>query len=157
VSRIPSLSLTEEDTWRVVLLLGLALTLSAAIELTLICVPFQLSPPAWVAGTTATILDVFPQLGLGLALLLASGVALGLRWTVRSLAVLCVVASLLLWAAVLLYVMALPYLLQVDKPPLIEVQFEKTIGKTSLQAVLYPFLLLILAWRAWWATVPSKA
>jgi hypothetical protein len=145
----------EEAIWRGLLILGALLAVLGALDMAALWLPAQLGTPEWGFGTVTTSFDTFPQFGLGIALLLAASVALGLRWTIRGLAALCLLTSVLMWLAAFLYLMSLPFVLQINAAPIVRYHVEKATVKTALQTLVYPLLLLLLALRGWRVTLGS--
>jgi hypothetical protein len=147
----------DELIWRAVLVFGAILGALGALELAGLWGPGIRSTPESAFGTASAVFAGFPQLGLGLVFLLGGAVALGKRTMARAAAGLCVLTSLVLWLVAYLFVDALPYMLQVTSEPAVHLQVRKVMAKTSLEALLYPFLLLVVSVRGWRATLPVKA
>jgi hypothetical protein len=153
MSRAPLPAGAEEAIWRGLLVLGALLAVLGALDMAVLWLPTNLGAPEWGFGTVSTSFDTFPQFGLGIALLLAASVALGLRWTTRWLAIVCLLTSMLLWLAGFLYLTSLPFMFQVNAAPSVRFHVEKATAKTALQALVYPLLLLLLALRGWRVTL----
>ena len=146
------LSPDAEPAWRAILIVGAALTAAGLTDQLVLWLPLDLATPAWGFGTVTTFFDTFPLLGLGLAFWLGAAVALGLRWTTRGLAIVCVLLGLFLWLVAALYVRVFPQIWRLATEPAVRVHVEKAAVKTGMQALLYPIILFVLAVRAWRAT-----
>lgn len=142
--------------WQGILATGLLFTVFGLTETLFIWLPFRLGVAEWEFGTVSAFFDHFPSLGLGLTLIAGAGVALGWRWTVRGVAVLCVATAVFMWAAAVLYLTVLPITLQALRNPVMLTAVKKGIVKTAVQATIYPFGLLWLAGAGWWSTVSSR-
>ena len=146
----------DEMIWRALLVFGGILGGLGGLELAELWAPGVRSTPEGVFGTAGAVFAGFPQLGLGLVFLLGSAVALGKRTVARAVAGLCVLIGLALWVVAFFYVDALPYMLQVASEPAVHLQMQKVMAKISLEALLYPFLLILLSVRGWRATLPVR-
>lgn len=144
----------DEGIWRAMLLFGGLLGGLGGLELAGLWLPPTPATPEDVFGNTSAFFAGFPQMGLGLAFLLAASVALGRRGMARALAVMCVLISLALWLVGFLYLDTLPYILQVASDPAVHWQVRKVTAKTGLEALIYPLMLVVLAVRGWRATRP---
>ena len=149
-------SSVDAGVWRIVLVLGALLAVVGGIDLVSLWFPASPEIPEWGFGTASTFFDTFPQLGLGVVLLLAASIALNWRWTTRGVATFCVLISVLMWLAAYLYLTALPFVTQVTADPLVRAHVQKATVKTGLQALVYPLLLLLLAVRGWRSTLQRK-
>ena len=146
----------DEFVWRALLVFGAILGALGGLELAGLWVPGIWITPEGVFGTASAVFAGFPQLGLGLVFLLGGAVALGRRVMARVVAGLCVLIGLALWLVAFLYLDALPYILQVASDPAVHWQVRKVIAKTSLEALVYPFVLVLLSVRGWQATLPVR-
>lgn len=151
----PHLSPDAEPAWRAILIVGVVLTAAGLTDQMVLWLPLDLAVPAWRFGTATTFFDTFPLLGLGLFFWLGAAIALGLRWTTRSLVIASVLLALFLWVVAALYIRVFPEILR-RAPDAVRVHIEKAAVKTGFQALVYPLTLLLLALRAWRATrVPT--
>jgi len=144
---------TEVAIWRLTFGLGLLLAIVGSIELVFLWLPADAAMPVWRFRAAGAFLDTFPQLGLGVALLLAAAVALGWPGAIRTLAIVCILLALGLWAVAALYLNALPTVVHGTLDPGVRTQITKATLKTVLQALLYPAALILLAVLSWRATL----
>jgi hypothetical protein len=144
---------TEVAIWRLTFGLGLLLVIVGGIEVVSLWMPPNLAIPAWRVRTAGAFFDTFPQFGLGVVLLLAAAVALGWPGTIRTLATVCILLALALWAVAALYVSALPTVVNGVMDPGMRTQITKATLKTVLQALFYPAAFIILAVLSWRATL----
>jgi hypothetical protein len=78
---------------------------------------------------------------------------LGWPGAIRTLAIVCVLLALGLWVVAVLYLNALPTVVNGTLDPGIRTQITKATLKTVLQALLYPAALILLAVLSWRATL----
>ena len=83
-------------------------------------------------------------LGLGIGFLAASSVALGRKWSARSVAATCILVAVFMWLVLALYATVLPMVLRVVNNPIALTPIKKAAAKTGVQALIYPFALLWL-------------
>jgi hypothetical protein len=140
----------------VLALLGLVATVIGLVQVGFTWLPQDLGTPEWEFGTTSAFFDSFPICGLGLMLLIASGVASGHRWRVRVVGVVCILMAVFMWLAAALYATVVPLVLKAARDPQMVLALEKGMVKTSVQALCYPFTLLWLAGAGWRATLRRR-
>lgn len=138
--------------WRALGVFGAVLVSLGLLDLFMLWVPESPDSAEGIFATISTLFDHFPQVGLGLVLLLAGGVSRGRTFATRWMGILAVIAAAGLWLAAFLYLDALPYILQVSSPPAVHVHVRNMVIKTGVQALVYPILLVLLAYRGWQAT-----
>jgi hypothetical protein len=143
--------------WQVLTLLGTVAAVLGMVEIAFTWLPQQLGTAEWEFGTTSAFFDNFPITGLGLVMLVASGVAAGSRWRVRLVALVCILMAVFMWLAAALYATVLPIMLTGISDPQMVLTLEKGAVKTGAQALLYPFALLWLAGSGWRATYRRRA
>ncbi len=147
-----ALSSRDQLIWRVVMAIGLVFFALGLLDAALTWFPLHLGESEWELGTTSQFFDTFPFLGLGVAFLLAAGIARGRQWQARSLATLCILVAVFMWLAFALYATVLPIAFaRVPNPTLLS-PMKKAAAKTSVEALLYPFALLWLAGAGWRAS-----
>lgn len=126
--------------WSLLGYIGTAFILIGAIDIVLAWFPFVLGSAEWEFGTIGATLNGLPLPGLGLMLLLASGVALGRELRVRAVAVICVVLVLALVGLAFLYVTVIPVALSEVTNPVVRAGLMKSIVKAVALLVIYPAL-----------------
>jgi hypothetical protein len=75
--------------WSALQAVGVIFLVLGVFEIVQNWVPLRVGEPEWELGTTSHFFDTFPLLGLGLAVLISSGLAAGRRWQVRTFATWC--------------------------------------------------------------------
>lgn len=146
----------EPLIWRALGIVGLVFLGLGLANLGTVWLPLHLGDPEWEFGTTSQFFDTFPLLGIGVALLLACGVALGRRWQVRGVATLCIVIAVLMWLTLTVYATVLPMALKAVTDPVALTPIKKAAVKTGVQAFIYPFALLWLAGAGWRASLRRR-
>lgn len=139
--------------WHCLGILGLTFLLLGLTNLATVWLPLDLGEPEWELGTTSQFFDTFPLLGMGMAFLVAHGVAVGRRWQIRTMATFCIVMAVFMWLSLALYATVIPMALSVVNDPIALTPIKKAGAKTAVQALLYPFALLWLAGVGWRASV----
>lgn len=142
--------------WRTIGTIGAVFFLVGLITTASVWLPSRLGVPEWELGTTSEFFDTFPLLGLGIAMLIAHGVATGRKLQVRTLATICVLLAVLMWLAFTLFATVFPMTLKVVTNPVALTPIKKAAAKTAVQALVYPFALLWLAGAAWKATLRRR-
>jgi hypothetical protein len=149
----PSLTPSADPAiWRALSVFGAVLVSLGLLDLFMLWVPESPDSAQSIFGTISTLFDHFPQVGLGVVLLLAGGIFRGRTSATRWLAILAVMAAAGLWLVGFLYLDALPYILQVSSPPAVHAHVRNMVIKTGVQALVYPILLVLLAFRGWQTT-----
>jgi hypothetical protein len=156
VSERRTLPPREALLWRMFAALGLAFLIIGLINAGTLWFPLDLGEPEWELGTSSTFFDTFPILGLGIGFLAASSVALGRKWSARSVAATCILVAVFMWLVLALYATVLPMVLRVVNNPIALTPIKKAAAKTGVQALIYPFALLWLAGAAWRATLRRR-
>ena len=138
--------------WTGLALVGAVFAVLATVEMLQNWLPLQVGEPDWEFGTTSHFFDIFPFLGLGLALLIGAGVAMGRRWQVRTVAILGILVAVAMWLVLVLWATVLPITFRAASNPALVLTLKKAAAKTAVQALVYPFALLWLAGAGWRAT-----
>ena len=149
-------SAIDPAIWHALVVFGAILTALGALNLSALWIPDGPDSPAGVFSTVSTFLDEFAQVALGLTMMISGTVAQARPGATRGIAVLCCATSIALWFAVFLYLDALPYILQVSARPNVQLHVRKAAIKTFVQALVYPLCLILLAIRAWRATLAPR-
>lgn len=132
----------SELAWRWLGWLGVLLTVVGAGDLALAWYPPGFGRPAWEFATIAASFSGLPLVTMGLAALLGSAAARGIRWMVRLVSWLCIVAGLLVLAAFVLFLTDVPIALR-GSPAEVMVGVKKAIAKTSLLGVSFGSAYLV--------------
>jgi len=138
--------------WQTMVLVGLLLAAVGMLDLVQLWVPLQLGIPEWEYGTASSFFDQVPAVGLGLALMMGGSLALGWRWSARSLGVLCLVLAVGMWLVASIYLTVVPFVFKAVREPVVLTGVKKGLVKTLVQALVYPLALLWLAGLAWWGS-----
>lgn len=138
--------------WQSMVLVGLLLAAVGMLDLVQLWVPLQLGIPEWEYGTASSFFDQFPAVGLGLALMMGGSLALGWRWSARSLGLLCLVLAISMWLVAAVHLTVVPFVFKAVRDPVVMTGVKKGLVKTLAQALIYPLALLWLAGLAWWGT-----
>jgi len=142
--------------WQSMVLVGFLLAAVGMLDLIQLWVPLQLGIPEWEYGTASSFFDQFPAVGLGLALMMGGSLALGWRWSARSLGVLCLALAIGMWLVASIYLTVVPFVFKAVREPVALTGVKKGLAKTLVQALVYPLALLWLAGLAWWGTRQSR-
>ena len=129
---------------------GIAFLAVGFADLLLAWLPLSFGQPEWEFGTVTATLDGLPIFVIGLALVVADASRRGASRSLRFAAVTCLVLALSLTAMVALYATVVPLALQSVPEGGVRVGLLKAVGKTTIQALVYPVLLAwmgVLAWR----------
>ena len=143
--------------WYLLGAVGLVFFIVGLFDVALAWYPLNFGNPEYEFGTYSQVMNFMPLPLLGLALVLAGGVARGIKWVPRAVAVVMIlmVASILVGAV--LYATNIPQALDAVKEPLIRTGLKKQIFKTLVQTIIYPIVLLYVSVKAWrHATAATK-
>ncbi len=152
-----TLSSQQRLVWRAASALGLVLALIGIADAAAQWIPLRVGTPEWELGTVTYFFDTVPLALIGVVLLLGSGVALGRRWQVRTVAIFCVLFAVMMWLAGVLFGTVVPLAIRSMRDPVGLTMLKKSLLKTGLQVTLYPFALLWLAGASWRASRRSAA
>ena len=133
--------------WSLLGYIGFAFLIIGAIDIGLAWFPFVLGSPEWEFGTIGASLNGLPLPGLGLMLVLASGVALGNRVQIRIAALVCAFLVLALLVLAFLYVTVIPVALGEVSNAVVRAGLMKSIVKALVLFVIYPVLFGWVAFR----------
>jgi len=126
--------------WSLLTYIGMAFVVIGAVDIGLAWFPFVLGSAEWEFGTIGATLNGLPLPGLGLTLILASGVALGRSMQIRLASVACVFLVVLLLGLGFLYVTVIPVALSDVTNPVVRTGIMKSIIKAVALFVIYPVL-----------------
>ena len=147
---------TGRITWHATAILGLLFLGIGAASALMVWLPAGFGSPEWEFATPPDFFSNFPLLGLGLALLIAHGVATGRKVQVRVLATACILIAVFMWLASTLFATTFPMPLRVVSDPSKLTPLKKLGARTLVQAAVYPFALLWLAGAGWKATLVRR-
>lgn len=147
--------LDPEAAWTVAGWVGLLFLLVGGFDFGNTFWPLSLGSPEWEFGTITASLNGMPVPTLGLALLMASGLAAGRRWQVRLIGLVLAALVVLLVVMAFLYATNVPIALGAVTEPMGRLGLKKAIAKTAVQLVCYPAIFLVLAVWGWRRTRTS--
>jgi hypothetical protein len=138
--KVSSRRIDPDQAWSLLGYIGIAFILIGALDIGLAWFPFVLGSAEWEFGTIGATLNGLPLPGLGLMLVLASGVALGLPMRIRVVAAICAVLVVALLGLGFLYVTVIPVALSEVTNPVVRAGLMKSIVKALALLVIYPAL-----------------
>jgi hypothetical protein len=144
---------SETLSWQVFSVVGLVFLVVGAATLFSPLFPLRIGVIEWEFGTASALFDNVPIFGLGLGFLMASGLALGARWRVRSLALACILLALVIWLAAGLYATVVPQALGAAPNPAALTAIKKAVAKGAIQILIYPVAFLWLGIWSWRRTL----
>jgi hypothetical protein len=130
--------------WYLMGWLGLVFVIVGGCTLVLSWYPTLIGNPQWEFGTVSSTYDNLPITALGLGLLLAAGVARGIRWWTRIAAVVFLLLALIVIGGLVLYATNIPLALRSVTDPLARSGLKRAIVKSLLQGVMYGGVFCIL-------------
>lgn len=142
--------------WVLLGAIGVVFVVVGGMDLLLTWYPWRLGNAEWEFGTVSATLNNLPLATMGLAFILASGMATGKRQVVRWVAIGLVVIGVLILAAGVLYLTDVPIALRSVAAGPIRTGLKKAVTKTLAQSVFYPLGFGWIAWQAWRRTTPGK-
>ena len=123
--------------------LSLALALAGIGDWVLAWVPLHIGSPEWEFGTVVATFAGLPLITVGLAGLLGSAVARGVRWQIMATSVVLLVFALWILAASVIFLLDVPVALRAVQG-LARVGILKAIAKTALMGGLFFTTYLII-------------
>ncbi len=138
--KVSSRRIDPDQAWSLLGYIGIAFILIGALDVGLAWFPFVLGSAEWEFGTIGATLNGLPLPGLGLMLVLASGVALGLPMRIRVVAATCALLVVALLGLGFLYVTVIPVALSEVTNPVVRAGLMKSIVKALALLVIYPAL-----------------
>ena len=130
--------------WYLLGWLGLVFVVIGCTDLAMAWYPVLIGNPQWEFGTVSRTYDNLPLTTLGLGLLLGSGVARGVKWWTRIVAVLFGLLALLVIGGLVLYATNIPLALRSVADPLALSGLKRAIVKALVQGVMYGLVFSIL-------------
>jgi hypothetical protein len=135
--------------WYLLGAVGLVFAIIGLFDVVLAWYPLNFGNPEYEFGTYSQVMNFMPLPVLGLALILAGGVARGIKWVPRVVAVVMVLMVAGILVSAVLYATNIPLALDRVKEPLIRTGLKKQIFKALVQTVVYPVALLYVSVKAW--------
>lgn len=146
-SRGRRLAQDPDSAWRWVGWFGLLLAVAGFGDLAIAWVPFRFGSPEWEFGTVVATFAGLPLGTMGLAAMLSSALARGVRWQVRTLGWVLLAAGVLLAAAYTLFLTVLPIAVR-GAPQGLSIGVTKAVAKTSLLSVGFVTAYIVAGARA---------
>ncbi len=140
----PRLPPAPDYGWYLLGWLGLAFVTVGLTDLALAWYPVRIGSPEWEFGTVSRTFDSLPITALGLGLLLGAGVARGVRWWTRIVAVLYLAMAVVVIGGLVLYATNIPLALRFVADPLAQSGLKRAIAKALVQGLMYGSVFLIL-------------
>lgn len=135
--------------WYLLGVMGLVFSLVGFSDIALVWYPASFGSAEFEFGSITQSMNSLPLPVLGLALILAAGVARGIKWVPRVVAILMLVLlAVLIWWA-FLYFTTIPQALKAVVEPMVKTGLKKAITKTTIQFVLYPLAFVYVSLKAW--------
>jgi len=122
-----------ESAWQYVAWFGLLLAVAGFGDLVIVWVPFMFGSPEWEFGTVVATFAGLPLGTMGLAAMLGSALARGVRWQVRLLGWVLLAVGVGLAAAYTVFLTVLPIAIQ-GAPEGSSIGVAKVVAKTSLRS-----------------------
>lgn len=144
-----SLAPAPDKGWRLLGTLGVVFAVVAAADLALAWYPAAFGNPEWEFGTVTSVMGGLPLVAMGLALWFGAAVARGKRGSLRLVSVVLLLLSLVLLAALALYLRRVPGALAGVTDPVIRSGLREAIAKTVLQGLLFPAAFVWMGIKGW--------
>lgn len=135
--------------WGLLVPTGLAFLLVGGADLALVWYPLGFGSAEWEFGSVTSMLNGLPVLVMGLAFLGMAAVASGRRWAGRGIAAVLVLLAVAVVLMAALYATTVPIALKAVPNEQVALGLKKAIAKTTVQAAVYPVLLVWLAIATW--------
>ena len=135
--------------WGLLVPVGLAFLLVGAADLALVWYPLGFGSAEWEFGSVTSMLNGLPVLVMGLAFLGMAAVASGRRWAGRGIATVLALLAVTVVLMAALYATTVPIALKAVPNEQVALGLKKAIAKTTIQAAVYPVLLVWLAISTW--------
>ena len=138
---------SPDDALRLLIWVGACLALAGWMDVLLLWIPTHFGRPEWEFGTVSAMFDALPLGTLGVALLIAAGVARGWRRVVLVSGVAALVLAFVLVAALVLFALDVPLawkgVAESYRPTL-----KKAMFKTGVLAAIYITMYSVVGWLA---------
>lgn len=136
VRRTP-LGAAPDYGWYLMGWMGLGFVLIGLLDLALAWYPLKIGNPQWEFGTVSRSYDNLAITALGLTLLLGAGVARGVRWWTRTVAIVFLLFAVWVLAGYVLYALNIPLALRSVADPVALSGLKRAMAKTTGQAIVY--------------------
>ena len=136
------------EAWGAIAWLGAALAFIGWTDVMIGLFPFNVGNPDWEFGGMSAAFDSMPLGTIGLGIALAAALARGRRKTITAIAVLTTLIVLFIAGAMGMFALAVPVVLN-SVPQQVRIQVLIPITKTTLLAMTYFVLYIILSRAAW--------
>lgn len=134
--RTPTMASDIPQAWRWVGWFGLMLAVASISDWTLAWVPVHLGNPEWEFGTVASSIAGLPLMAMGFAALLSSALARGIRWQVITMGWVLVAWSVLLLAALGIFLLDVPLALRTTQGAA-RIGIIKATAKTAILGLVF--------------------
>lgn len=135
--------------WGLLVPVGLVFMLVGAADLALVWYPLGFGSAEWEFGSVTSMLNGLPVLVMGLVFLAMGAVAAGRRWAGRGIATVLLLLAVVVVLMAALYATTVPIALKAAPNPTVALGLKKAIAKTTVQAAVYPVMLIWLAISTW--------
>lgn len=135
--------------WALLVPTGLVFMLVGAADLALVWYPLGFGSAEWEFGSVTSMLNGLPVLVMGLAFLAMAAVAGGRRWAGRGIATVLLLLAVTVLLMAVLYATTVPIALNAAPNATVALGLKKAIAKTTIQAAVYPVLLIWMAISTW--------
>jgi hypothetical protein len=132
-AHVPVMVAAPKTAWRALAWFGLLLALIGLADVALRWYPLGVGSPEWEFATISGSLGSLPLATMGLAAMLASFLARGVRAGIITLAIVLLVLALLVGAAYTLFVLDIPLALRAPAPASLAVR--QAIARTSVMGL----------------------
>jgi hypothetical protein len=148
---------TPDMGWYLLGVAGVVFALVGFFDIALTWYPSNFGSAEFEFASYSQSMNFLPLPILGLMLVLAGGVARGIRWVPKTVVALLVVVVVLILVGAVLWATSVPVGLKAVQDPMVLRGLKKAIAKTAVQATLYPIALLYVSVKAWrHATAATK-
>ncbi|MGH7584792.1 MAG: hypothetical protein ACREMH_00945 [Gemmatimonadales bacterium] len=138
-----------EFGWYLLGLAGAVFALVGLFDIALTWYPANFDSPEFQFASYSQSLNFMPLPALGLLLMLAGGIARGIRWIPKFVAGVLIVLTALILALAVFWALSAAEGLNAVKDPVVLRGLKKAIAKTALQAVAYPLAFVTVSVKAW--------
>jgi hypothetical protein len=153
-SIVPRVSDAE---WGILSVAGAGFLALGLMDLGLVWFPSGFGSPEWEFGSVTATLNGLPVPALGATMVLAASVARRKRLAVGIVAAFLVILALLVIGAAVLYATTVPIAFSKVTNEAVRTGLFKAAAKTGLQALVYPIVFFVVAFKAWKAVKPASS
>ena len=143
--------------WKVLGWGGLLFFIVGTTDIALLWYPAFFGDPQWEFGTVTNLLNGLPATTIGLAMMAASALARERARSARLVATIIGFFALVVIVASVLYLTDIPIALRESSSnALVLLGIKKSIVKTTVQAIIYPIVLISMAVMIWRRAVSAS-